>query len=77
MRVMDTMTLKTMKGRKNDMRKLLRSMAKAKMKRMGYSKINRHMAYGEWRRVLGKGAYPGFYGNKKQKKGSRQPVLKY
>lgn len=68
---------RTMKVRSNEMRKLLRSMAKAKMKRMGYSKVNRHMAYGEWRNVLGKGAYPGFYGNKKQKKGSRQPVLKY
>ena len=27
------------------MRKLLRSMAKAKMERMGYSKVNRRMAY--------------------------------
>lgn len=40
------------------MRKLLRSMAKAKMERMGYSKVNRRMAYGHWREVLGKGAYP-------------------
>lgn len=59
------------------MRKLLRSMAKAKMKKMGYSKVNRRMAYGRWREILGKGAYPGFYGKKKQNKHSLQPVLKY
>lgn len=59
------------------MRKLLRSMAKAEMKRRGYSKINRRMAYGAWRSVLGQGAYPGFYGQKRQRKGSRQPILKY
>lgn len=29
------------------MRKLLRSMAKAQMARMGYSKVNRRMAYGQ------------------------------
>ena len=59
------------------MRKLLRSMAKAKMERMGYSKVNRRMAYGQWREVLGKWAYPGFYGKKYRNKGSRQPILKY
>lgn len=59
------------------MRKLLRSMAKAKMRKMGYAKVNRCMAYGNWRTVLGKGAYPGFRGQKKQKKGSRQPILRY
>ena len=58
------------------MRKLLRSMAKAKMERMGYSNVNRRMAYGQWREVLGKWAYPGFYGKKYQNKGSRQPILK-
>lgn len=40
------------------MRKLLRSMAKAKMERMGYSKVNRRMRYSQWRRVLGEWAYP-------------------
>lgn len=59
------------------MRKLLRSMAKVKMERMGYSKVNRRMAYGQWRRVLGPGAYPDFQGKKRQSKGSRQPILKY
>lgn len=59
------------------MRKLLRIMAKAKMERMGYSKVNRRMAYGQWRRVLGPGAYPDFYGKKRQRKGSWQPILKY
>ena len=42
------------------MRKLLRSMAKAKMERMGYSKVNRRMRYSQWRRVLGEWAYPDF-----------------
>lgn len=59
------------------MRKLLRSMAKAKMERMGYSKVNRRMRYSQWRRVLGERAYPDFYGKKRQRKGSRQPILKY
>ena len=53
------------------MRKLLRSMAKAKMERMGYSKVNRRMRYSQWRRVLGEWAYPDFYGKKRQRKGSR------
>lgn len=59
------------------MRKLLRSMAKAKMERIGYSKVNRRMRYSQWRRVLGEWAYPDFYGKKRQRKGSRQPILKY
>lgn len=46
------------------MRKLLRSMAKDRMVRMGYSQANRRMAHEYWREVLGKGAYPGFYGKK-------------
>ena len=37
------------------MRKLLRSMAKAQMKKMGADKINKRMHY-NWRRVVG--AYP-------------------
>lgn len=37
------------------MRKLLRSMAKAQMKKMGADKINKRMRY-NWRRVVG--AYP-------------------
>ena len=57
------------------MRKLLRSMAKAQMARMGYSKVNRRMAYGQWRRVVG--AYEGFFGRKRQRRHSRQPMLKY
>jgi len=38
------------------MRKFLRNMAKAKMKEMGYSKINKRMDHGRWREVVG--AYP-------------------
>ena len=34
------------------MRKLYRSMAKAKMARMGYSKVNKRLRYNQWRRVL-------------------------
>ena len=57
------------------MRKLLRSMAKAEARRRGWAKINSRMAWGQWRDLIG--AYPGFHGKKKQKKGSRQPILKY
>lgn len=68
------------------MRELLRSMAKAEMARQGYSKINRRMGYGRWRQVLkitprdrktGLKIYYGFHGNKRQRKGSRQPILMY
>lgn len=68
------------------MRELLRSMAKAKMARQGYSKIKRRIGRGQWRRVLkivptdkrtGKKIYYGFYGLKRQRKGSRQPILVY
>lgn len=38
------------------MRKFLRNMAKAKMKEMGYSKINKRMDRGRWREIVG--AYP-------------------
>ena len=55
------------------MRKLLRAMAKAEMERRGYSKVNRRMAYGRWRDVIG--AYPGFQGS--QPPTRHQPVLIY
>ena len=68
------------------MRKLLRAMAKAEMARQGYSKINRRMGRGQWRQVLKivptdkrterKIGY-GFQGQKRQHKGSRQPILLY
>lgn len=68
------------------MRKLLRRMAKAEMTRLGYSKVNKRMNHGRWREVLkivpteakpGKKLGYGFRGKKKQKKGSKQPVLTY
>lgn len=59
------------------MRKLMRSVAKGTMKRLGYAKINRSMDSGRWRGVLGKWAYPRFIGEKRQHKGSKQPILKY
>lgn len=60
------------------MRKILRNMAKAKMKEMGVDKINKRMR-GNWRRVIG--AYPtntetgekmrdGYHGRKKYRPGS-------
>ena len=55
------------------MRKLLRAMAKAEMERRGYSKVNRRMAYGRWRDVIG--AYPGFQVSKNPTR--HQPVLIY
>ena len=57
------------------MRKLLRAMAKAKMERRGYSKVNRRMDMGRWREIVK--AHPGFHGKKRQRKGSRQPILRY
>ena len=57
------------------MRKFLRAMAKAEMKRRGYSKINRLMSKGRWRDVIG--AYPGFLGVKRQRRNSKQPILTY
>lgn len=68
------------------MRKLLRNMAKAEMTRRGYSKVNKRMSRGRWREVLkiepteagtGKKLGYSFRGKKKQKKGSKQPVLTY
>lgn len=57
------------------MRKLLRAMAKSEMERRGYSKVNRRMSEGRWRDVLG--VYPGFLGKKRQRPGSKQPILTY
>ena len=57
------------------MRKLLRSMTKAEMRKNGYSKINRLMGEGRWREVLG--VYPGFPGAKRQRPGSGQEILTY
>lgn len=57
------------------MRKLLRAMARAEMERRGYSKVNRRMDMGRWREIVK--AHPGFYGKKRQRKGSRQPILRY
>lgn len=57
------------------MRKLLRAMAKAEMARRGYSKVNRRMGFGRWREIVK--AHPGFCGQKHQRKGSRQPILRY
>lgn len=57
------------------MRKLLRSMTKAEMRKKGYAKINRLMSEGRWREVLG--LYPGFLGAKRQRPGSRQEILTY
>ena len=68
------------------MRKLLRSMAKAEMARMGYSKVNKRLRYNQWRRVLnlrpinlktGKPIPENFHGPKKQLKGSAPCILKY
>lgn len=61
------------------MRKLLRAMAKAEMKKRGVAKVNRCMSGGRWRDFIG--AYPGFLGSKQQKKAHRnglgQPILTY
>ncbi len=57
------------------MRKLLRAMAKAEMKRRGYTKVNRRMGNGRWREIVK--AHPGFCGKKRQRKGSAQPILHY
>ena len=68
------------------MRKLLRSMAKAKMKQMGYSKPNKRMGNGQWRQLVG--AYPvniftgdrmskSYHGKKKYKPGHWQHLFAY
>ncbi|MEY8404375.1 hypothetical protein AALA54_13745 [Oscillospiraceae bacterium 44-34] len=67
------------------MRKFLRNMARAKMKRMGYSNVNLKMR-GHWREIIG--AYPvniitgqqmskSFRGRKKNKKGSYSSLFAY
>lgn len=67
------------------MRKFLRNMARAKMKRMGYSNVNLKMR-GYWREIIG--AYPvniitgqqmskSFRGRKKNKKGSYSSLFAY
>lgn len=68
------------------MRELRRAMAKAAMRRAGYSKINRRMRGNQWRRILGLEPYfltsgrdiPGnYHGPKKTKKGSYSHLLAY
>lgn len=56
------------------MRKLLRSMARAELERQGCSNVNKNLG-SSWREITG--AYPGFKGQKKQRKGSKQPILCY
>lgn len=57
------------------MRKFLRNMARAKMKRMGYSNVNLKMR-GHWREIIG--AYPvNIIGRKKNKKGSYSSLFAY
>ena len=68
------------------MRKLLRNMAKARMKKMGYSKVNKRMDRGRWREIVG--AYPvnlftgkkmpkSFHGRKRNKPGSYSSLFAY
>lgn len=68
------------------MRKLLRQMARAKMTRKGYSKVNKRMGHGFWRTVVN--AYPvntvtgekmskKFRGFKRNKKGSHNSLFAY
>lgn len=53
-------------------RKHMREMVRRQAARHG---IKPSMAVRGWRRVWG--AYPDFFGHKRQKKGSKQPILKY
>ena len=55
-------------------RKHMRRMAKARMRRDGVERINRHVKR-NWRNIMG--AYPGFVGEKRQKSGTKQPILVY
>lgn len=68
------------------MRKLLRKMAKAEMKRRGSAHINRQMAVGRWREFVG--AYPtniitgkkmakNYHGNKRFKPGHWEHLFSY
>lgn len=53
-------------------RKHMREMVRRQAARRG---IKSSTAVRGWRRVWG--AYPDFFGKKRQKKGSKQPILKY
>lgn len=55
------------------MRKYLRQLAKARMIREGYPKVNRLMDEGRWRHIVN--AYPGFHGSKRPNR--NQPILIY
>lgn len=68
------------------MRKLLRNMARTRMKRLGYSKVNKRMGHGRWREIVN--AYPinvatgmkmpkGYRGNKRSKAGTRSSLFAY
>lgn len=68
------------------MRKMLRNMARAKMAREGYSKVNKRMGNGFWRKVVN--AYPtnvisgkkmskNYHGHKRNKKGSYNSLFVY
>lgn len=68
------------------MRKILRKMAKANIKRNGAAHINRQMAVGRWREYVG--AYPvniitgermskNFHGSKRYRKGHWQHLFVY
>lgn len=68
------------------MRKLLRSMAKAEMSRRGYSKVNKRLSYGSWRKIVnaylmnlktGRRMKRYFVGNKRYPKCWRNPVFAY
>ncbi len=68
------------------MRKILRNIAKAKMTKMGYSKVNKRMGKGRWREIVG--AYPtdvitgrkmpkNFRGSKRTQRGSHYSLFAY
>lgn len=68
------------------MRKILRSMAKAKMAEMGYDKVNKRMGNGQWRRAIdayptnlrtGKKMQPGYVGTKRGKGHRKDCVYSY
>lgn len=68
------------------MRKILRNMAKVKMKEMGYSKVNKRMHRGYWREVIdvypinlftGKKMAKSFRGRKRNKPGSCSHLFAY
>lgn len=55
-------------------RKHLRNIARGQMERDGVSHINRYLG-ANWRNITH--AYPGFRGEKRQKRGSQQRILIY